>query len=266
MKTIPAWFTGEFLGTFLMVFFGCGAVSAAVLLGAQVGVFQVAIVWGLGLAMAIYLAGGRSGAHFNPAVTISLAAWSGFPWRRVGPYIAAQLLGALAAAAVLYLVFGDALRSFEAAHQIVRGQPGSEASAMVFGEYFPNPGGKPLTEDARRIMSAGSAFLAEVIGTALLMVVVCWAGGERNPLRSSGLVPVMVGLSLTVLISLLGPLTMACFNPARDLGPRVFSALAGWGAVPFTTNGHGWLTVYIVAPIVGALLGGGIWRGGGGRS
>jgi glycerol uptake facilitator protein len=69
-----------------------------------------------------------------------------------------------------------------------------------------------------------------------------------------------IGLAVTLLISLLGPLTMACFNPARDLGPRVFSSLAGWGAVPFQVNGIGWLTVYIVAPLLGGLLGGFLYR------
>ena len=104
----------------------------------------MAIVWGLGIATAIYLTGALSGAHLNPAVTVSLAVWSGFPKGRVLPYVAAQLCGAFVASAVLYFVFGDALRAFERANGIVRGQPGSEASAMVFGEFFPNPGGHPL--------------------------------------------------------------------------------------------------------------------------
>jgi glycerol uptake facilitator protein len=69
-----------------------------------------------------------------------------------------------------------------------------------------------------------------------------------------------IGLTVTILISLLGPLTMACLNPARDLGPRLFSSLAGWRSIPFTANGLGWLNVYIIAPIVGGLLGGGIYR------
>src|SRR6516165_6570108 len=98
---VPAWFTGEFFGTFLLVFFGCGSVCAAVTTGAQVGVFQVAIVWGLGIATAIYLTGALSGAHLNPAVTISMALWSDFPKRRVLPYVVIQLLGAFAASAVL---------------------------------------------------------------------------------------------------------------------------------------------------------------------
>jgi len=260
MKAIPRWFVGEFFGTFLLAFFGCGSVCAAVLTGAQVGVFQVAIVWGLGIAIAIYLTGHLSGAHLNPAVTIGLAAWAGFPGRRILPYIVAQVLGAAAAAAVLFVLFGDALKVFEQANHIVRGQPGSEASAMIFGEYFPNPGGKPLTDASRQLMSPMAAFAAEVVGTAVLMLVVCWAGDERNRSRPPGLVPVVVGLTVTLLISLLGPLTMACFNPARDLGPRLFSALAGWGQVPFSVNGNGWLTVYILAPIAGALIGGGLHR------
>ena len=259
MTRLPLWFIAEFLGTFLLVLFGCGAVAVAVLAGGEVGLLQVAAVWGLALVLAIHVAGRASGAHLNPAVTLALAVWSGFPARRVVPYVAAQLLGAFVAAAVVYAVFGEGLRAHEAEQRIVRGQPGSEASAMVFGEYFPSPGGRALTEEARRTMPATSAFLAEVLGTAALMLVVCWAGSERNPLRASGLVPVVVGLSLSGLIVLLGPWTMACFNPARDLGPRVFSALAGWGTWPFRANGAGWFTVYLVAPVVGAVVGGGIF-------
>src|SRR5471032_2034937 len=99
----PAWLVGEFFGTFLLVFFGCGSVAAAVLTGAQVGVFQVAIVWGLGIATAIYLTASLSGAHLNPAVTISLAAWGDFPKSRVPGYIATQLVAAFVASALLYV-------------------------------------------------------------------------------------------------------------------------------------------------------------------
>src|SRR5208283_4874470 len=126
MTPVPKWFIGEFFGTFLLVFFGCGSVSAAVLTGAQVGVFQVAIVWGLGVTTAIYLTGALSGAHLNPAVTVSMAAWSDFPKSRAVPYVATQLLGAFVAAAVVYFIFGDALTMFERANHLVRGQPGSE--------------------------------------------------------------------------------------------------------------------------------------------
>ena len=261
MRPPPGWVTGEFFGTFLLVFFGCGSVCAAVTTGAQVGVFQVAIVWGLGIATAIYLTGALSGAHLNPAVTVSMAVWADFPKGRVLPYVVAQLCGAFVASAVLYFVFGDALRVFEQEHGIVRGQPGSEASAMVFGEFYPNPGGRPLTLEARLRMLPAAAFGAEVIGTAILLLVIFCATDERNKSRPKVLTAATIGLTVTLLISLLGPLTMACFNPARDLAPRVFSALAGWGRVPFEANGNGWLTVYIIAPVVGGLAGGALYRG-----
>src|SRR5450432_1848020 len=257
---IPKWAIGEFFGTFLLVFFGCGSVCAAVATGAQVGVFQVAIVWGIGIATAIYLTGSLSSAHLNPAVTIAAAAWSRFPARLVIPYIVVQMVGAFAAAAVLYFLFGGAIAAYESKHGIVRGREGSEATAMVFGEYFPNPGGKALTDEARATMTPGRAFGAEVVGTAILLLVIFCATDDRNATRPQILTAATIGLTITLLISLLSPLTMACFNPARDLGPRIFSALAGWRGVPFTANGLGWLTVYIVAPIVGGLLGGGIYR------
>jgi len=259
--SMPAWIIGEFFGTFLLVFFGCGSVCAAVTTGAQVGVFQVAIVWGLGIATAIHLTGSLSGAHLNPAVTLSMAVWNRFPWRRVPGYWLAQITGAISASAILFLLFGGAIAEYEAEHDIIRGQPGSEASAMVFGEYFPNPQGKPLAETAPGRMSGPRAFAAEGIGTAILLLVIFCVTDESNQTRPRVLTAAIIGLTVTLLISLLGPLTMACFNPARDLGPRLFSAWAGWGAVPFRANGWGWLTVYIIAPLIGGLLGGGIYRG-----
>ncbi|MFM1943309.1 MAG: Glycerol uptake facilitator protein [Verrucomicrobiota bacterium] len=257
---VPAWVVGEFWGTLLLVFFGCGSVAAAVTTGAQVGVFQVAIVWGLGIAIAISLCGGLSGAHLNPAVTLSMAVWGGFPWRRVLPYMGVQLLGAFAGALLVWVIFQGAIVQYEGTLGIVRGAEGSEATAMIFGEYFPNPGGEPLTEMARLRMSAWGAFGAEVVGTAVLLLVIFGVTDERNTARPGVWVPVAIGLTVTLLISLLGPLTMACFNPARDLGPRVFSMLAGWGTVPFRVNGVGWLTVYIVAPFLGGLLGGAVYH------
>jgi glycerol uptake facilitator protein len=128
MHALPKWIIGEFVGTFLVVFFGCGCVCASVLTGAQVGLFQVAIVWGLGIATAIHLTGALSGAHLNPAVTVSMAVWSDFPKSRIAPYVVTQLLGAFVAAAVIYFVFGDALRMYEQANGIVRGTSGSEAT------------------------------------------------------------------------------------------------------------------------------------------
>src|SRR5687768_6099186 len=96
--SVPACCFAEFLGTFLLVFFGCGAVHTAVLLGAQSGLWQVAVVWGLAIALAVHTVGGISGAHINPAVTVALAVWGGFPAARVLPYVAGQMAGAFLAA------------------------------------------------------------------------------------------------------------------------------------------------------------------------
>jgi glycerol uptake facilitator protein len=252
---LPAWAVGEFAGTFLLVFFGCGSVAAAVLTGAQVGVFQVAIVWGLGISTAIYLTGSLSGAHLNPAVTLSMATVGRLHWQRVPGYVLAQLLGAFAASAVLYGAFSGALRAFEFSGHIVRGAPGSEASAMIFGEYYPNPAVRSFAPGAPATVSLPGAFLVEALGTAVLVLVILCVTDNRNPSRPGVLTAATVGLTITMLISLFAPLTMAGFNPARDFGPRLFSALAGWGLLVFTANGPGWLVVYILAPFAGGQAG-----------
>jgi glycerol uptake facilitator protein len=257
---VPAWFAGESLGTFILVFFGCGSVATSVLTGAQVGVFQVAIVWGIGISAAIYLTASLSGAHLNPAVTIAFATWGGFPWRIVPRYILAQFAGAFAASLVLYAMYHGVLTSYESSHHIVRGAAGSEATAMIFGEFFPNPGGQALTATSRASVSLPTAAYIETLGTGILMLVIFGSVDERNSSRPKTLTAATIGLTVTILISLMGPLTMAAFNPARDLAPRIFSSLAGWGRVPFNTNGYGWLVVYVLAPVLGAFLGGGIYR------
>ncbi len=259
-KILPAWLVGECLGTFLLVFFGCGSVAAAVLTGAQVGVFQVAIVWGIAIDTAIYLTGSLSGAHLNPAITVAFATWTAFPWARVPRYLLAQSLGAGAASAALYGAFHGAFESYEGTHGIVRGMSGSEATAMIFGEFFPNPGGRPLTDAVRLTVSPVTAFFIEALGTGILALVIFGCTDEGNKSRPQALIPATIGLTVTILISLFGPLTMAGLNPARDLMPRVFSYFAGWGPVAFSTNGTGWLTVYVIAPVVGAVAGGGVYR------
>ncbi len=257
---VPAWFVGEFVGTFLLVLIGCGSVCTAVLTSAKLDAFQVAVIWGLGVAMAIYLTAGLSGAHLNPAITLAFATWRGFPWREVPRYIGAQLVGALVASALLWVVYGGLLEAYEAREGLVRGAPGSEASAMVFGEYFPNPGGKPLTAGARDGVTPAKAFFTEALGTALLAFVIFGVSDRRRGAEGQRIAPWLIGLTLTMLIALFSPLTMAAFNPARDLAPRVLSYFLGWGDLVFTTNGHGWLTVYVLAPVLGASVGGGTYR------
>jgi glycerol uptake facilitator protein len=260
----------ELTGTFLLVFFGCGAVHAAVLTGAQSGLWQVAVVWGVAIMLAIYAVGAVSGAHINPAMTIASALWRGFPMARVAPYIGGQIAGAFIAAAALFILFEPHITAKEASKGIVRGQPGSEMTAMCYGEYYPAPGslgdgiGPYSPEDHAKLksrMSQGRAFFAEVIGTMILAFVVFAVTDPRNSgSPASGMAPVFIGLTVSALISVIAPLTQACFNPARDFGPRLFASLAGWGSIALPGFSQlGWLTVYIIAPIVGAVLGGGLY-------
>ncbi len=269
--TLTACCFAEILGTFLLVFFGCGVVHAAVLTGAQSGLWQVGIVWGVAIMVSIYVCGGISGAHINPAMTIAFAAWGGFPLPRVLPYIASQLTGAFLGAAALFVLFQPQLKAHEDSLKVERGRPGSEATAQCYGEYFPNPGTKGNTslymrQDATRlaeIVPLRAALLAEFLGTLILALVVFAVIDSRN--RSApppALAPVFIGLTVAILISVIAPLTQACFNPARDFGPRLFAAsLGGWGSVAFPgPNGIHCLTVYVLAPVAGALAGGGLYQ------
>lgn len=256
----------EVVGTFLLVFFGCGAVHSAMLTGSQSGLWQVAVVWGLAIGVAIYCVGAISGAHINPAMTISFWAWRGFPASRVVPYILSQFIGAMAAAASLYVLFGGFLLAKEIQLGIVRGQPGSERTAMCYGEYYPNPGRlaeSTLTarDEHYGLVSEGTALFAEWLGTFILAMVVFAMSDDRNRGGPGLIAPAFIGLTVAILISVLAPLTQACFNPARDFGPRLFSYFAGWGEIAIPgPNGRGFATVYIIAPIVGALCGGGFYE------
>jgi glycerol uptake facilitator protein len=260
----------EIVGTYLLVLLGCGAVHAAVLTGAQSGLWQVAIVWGIAIMLAVYTIGAISGGHINPAITLALAAWGGFSWQSVVPYILSQLAGAFLAAATLFVLFNPYLKAREQEKQVVRGAPGSEITAMCYGEYFPSPG--PLSnspgpysldshEKLNSFVPEPTAFLAEVLGTLILAMVVFAVTDPRNPTAPpAALAPVFIGLTVAALISVIAPLTQACFNPARDFGPRLFAYFAGWGPIALPgPRGAGFLTVYIIAPILGALIGGGLY-------
>jgi glycerol uptake facilitator protein len=141
---------------------------------------------------------------------------------------------------------------------------------MCYGEYFPNPGSLASSEapyaadeHARLIalMSEPGACLAEVIGTLILALVICAVTDAGNPAGPQRLAPAFIGLTVSALICVLAPLTQACFNPARDFGPRLFAFLAGWGsvAIPGPNGNTGFVTVYILSPIIGAILGIGLY-------
>jgi glycerol uptake facilitator protein len=262
----------EALGTFILILFGCGAVHAAVLTGAQSGLWQVAIVWGSGVAFAAYCVGGVSGAHINPAITIALATWGRFGWDKVAGHIVAQMCGAFLAAAALFVIYGPNLKAKEDELGVKRGELGSIVTASCYGEFYPNPGGLKLAtgkwSDAEwHAYQARTpfhvAFVAEVICTAVLALVVFAVSDSKNLAAPAPyLGPLVVGLLVACLISIIAPLTQCCLNPARDFGPRLFTFFAGWGSAALPgPNGHGVFTVYILAPILGAIAGGGVYEG-----
>ena len=252
---------GEYFGTFVLVFFGVGSVNAAVATGAQAGLWQVAVVWAVGVSLGIYTAASLSGAHINPAITVVAAVYDKFPLQRVVPYWVAQVAGAATASIVLYGMFSEAIIEFERLHGLLRGGPGSELSAMMFGEYFPNPAVFGSAEDAWRIITPQSAFIAEMVGTAMLAFLVATVTHDRNTSKPpSAMGAVIIGLGVAAIISVVAPLTQAGLNPARDFGPRLVAYFLGWGEIAIPGPRNGFFTVYIVAPIVGALIGGGIYR------
>ncbi|MPZ13157.1 MAG: aquaporin [Chloroflexi bacterium] len=253
---------GETIGTFLLVLFGTGAVAAAVLTGAQVGLWQVAVVWGFGIALAIYASAPLSGAHLNPAVSFAFALLrrEEFPTRYLLPYVAAQLVGALLAGATVAALFWPFLLRFEATHALIRGQTGSELSAMVFGQYFPNPAIVGTDAAARALVSPGRAAFVEAFGTAVLVFVIFALTAKRSTSAPPAhLAPFAIGFTVAVLISLFAPISQAGWNPARDLGPRLVAFALGWGTIAIP-GPEGGFWVYLVGPLVGGPIGGLVWQ------
>lgn len=247
-------FVGELLGTFLLVLIGCSSVAVTVLFSAHVGLFQVALIWGLGVTISIYATRHLSCAHLNPAVSIAMAVRRRMSWDRLPVYLVAQFAGAFIAAAVLYLLFSDSISQYESINTILRGSPQSVKTAQIFGEFYPNPGA-----GAAASVSTLNAFFAEAAGTFILVsMIFALTEGCNLGRPSDNLCPLFIGLTVTVLISILAPLTQAGFNPARDLSPRMFSLLAGWGNAALPDNGLGFLSVYVLGPIAGAVAASGL--------
>ncbi|NOU35509.1 MAG: aquaporin family protein [Kiritimatiellaceae bacterium] len=238
-------FIGEALGTFLLVLFGCGSVAVSILFNAYQSLMQIALAWGIGVTLAIYLTRHLSCAHLNPAVSVAMAASGRMPVRKLPVYITAQFAGAILAGLTVYALFAPSIAAYENAHGIVRGTAESVATARMFGEYYSGSGA---------VVSLPLAIGAEAFGTFLLVLMIfaltegCNVGRPDNALA-----PVFIGLTVTSIICLIAPLTQAGLNPARDFGPRLVAWLAGWGDAAFPDRSGGFFYVYIAAPLVGGV-------------
>lgn len=243
-------FLGEFLGTFILTLFGCSCVAVAVLFGEYGSIFQVGIVWGLGVTLAIFLTRNICCAHLNPAVTVSMMVAGRMNPKQVPAYLAAQFLGAILAGFVLYVLFSASIATYESSHEIVRGTIASVDTARMFGEFYPNPG-----DSAVATVSLPLAFGAEAFGTFLLVLFIFALTEDCNVGRPSvSLQPLFIGLTVSSIIFFIAPLTQAGLNPARDAGPRLVAYLAGWGSAALPDAVGGWFWVYVLAPVMGGCL------------
>lgn len=235
-------FTGEVIGTFLMCFLGIGSVATATLFQAHTGPFQVGIVWGLAIAIAIYATRNLSCAHFNPAVTFAMCISKRCSWKNFPVYILGQFVGAILSASALWVFFADSVKkSLDAANLTM---DVSTPASSIWIEVFPNT--------ANGVISMPVAAFAEALGVFILvMIIFSMTEGCNIGRPSDDLFPLFIGLTVAALICTIGPMTDAGLNPARDLGPRVVGWFVGWKNIAFSTDSF---IVYTIAPLIGAGL------------
>lgn len=234
----------EFLGTFVLIAFGVGVVAQTVLSANANGSYlAINLGWGIAVTLGVLVAGGVSGAHLNPAVTLALAVHRGLPWGKVVPYATAQIAGAFAASALVFLTYREAFAVFDGG---VRQLAGAQGTAGVFATY-PQP-----------FLSIAGGLVDQVVGTALLVIGVFAIGDTKNVNAPGWMGPILVGLLVVGIGVAFGFNAGYAINPARDFGPRLFTAVAGWGSSVFTA-GNGWWWVPVAGPVLGAVAGGALY-------
>ncbi len=253
----------EFFGTFVLLAFGDGVVAVAVAglpgsgrTASPTTIFMAAgdwllITWGWAMAVAfgVWVAGGVSGAHLNPAVTLGLAVRRRFSWNKVLPYWAAQVLGAFTGAALVFLVYRFAINAFD----LAAGTPKSSGSALATFSIFATFPAKYFGG------TTWGPLIDQIAGTAFLLIFVAAITDKRNQAPKSNMSPLIVGFAVAAIGMSYGANAGYAINPARDFGPRLFSFFAGWGkvALPGSYNVAGFhFSNYWWIPIVGPLVGG----------
>lgn len=235
---------GELLGTFIIVFVGCGTVAASLTLGLFHNLLKVALMWGVGVALAIYAVRSFSSAHLNPAVSFAFFIQKEISFKTFLTYSFAQLAGAIFAGMTVYLLFSNAITAFELDRNIIRGTTASNRSAMIFGEFFPNP-----AASVKLNINRLGAMMLEALGTSVLVLGIFIQIGKSWSKRFG---PVFIGLTVSFIICAIASWTQAGLNPARDLGPRLVAFTFGWGDAAFPQPPFSFLTVYVLGPIIGA--------------
>ncbi len=246
----------EFLGTFVLIAFGDAIVATCVAGLSQSGRGElgfnsgdwilITFAWGFAVMLGVYIAGGVSGAHLNPAVTFAQALRRGFPWKKVPTYVAAQVFGAFVAAALVYFNYRYAIGSFEHVEHIHRGTSDSIGTYSIFATF-----------PAEYFTSWFGPFMDQVIGTGLLVACIFAVIDEYNGPAKANLAPFIIGLIVVVIGMSFGVNAGYAINPARDFGPRIFAWIQGWGKIAFPGD-YGNVNTYFWIPIVGPLVGAGI--------
>ncbi len=239
-------YLGELLGTFILVFVGCGSIAVTILFQTFGSLLEVALVWGVGVAIAIYATKNICPAHLNPAVSVAMCWAKKLSLKKLPGYILSQTVGAFLAGFLLYAIFKGDIASYEQANGIIRGSLASQETAMMFGEFFPNPGYKDTLK-----ITVLLACLMELLGTFTLVFSIFKL--TETKLKIEKWVPVFIGLTVTLIICVVAPYTQAGLNPARDFGPRVLAYFAGWNLAAFPQVSFSFFTVYIVSPVVGGI-------------
>jgi glycerol uptake facilitator protein len=240
--------SAEFAGTMILILFGCGVVAQVVAGGALTdgGLGDhdsIAWAWGLGVVLGVYVAARVSGAHINPAVTLALAAFKGFPWSKVLPYALAQTAGAFVAALIVRWNYTEVL---------ARADPGHTDKTEIVFSTLPGNGGLPISQLG--------AFRDQIIGTALLVLLVFAVTDLLNTPPGANMAPFIIGLIVVAIGMAWGTNAGYAINPARDLGPRLAAFLTGYGGAWRDQNGDLYFWVPIVGPLVGGPLGALLYR------
>ena len=244
-KQLAGELCAEFAGTMILILFGVGVVAQVVTSedGSLGDHDSIAWAWGLGVTLGVYVAARLSGAHLNPAVTISLAAFTEFKWRKVLPYVLAQTAGAFVAALLVRATYADLISAVDPGHTI--------ATQGIFST---------LPGNGSADVSISTAFLDQVIGTAILVFVIFALTSAWNNPPMANLGPVVVGLLVVAIGMAWGANAGYAINPARDFGPRIASLITGYGGAMNDQNGDLYFWLPIVAPIVGGLIGGALFK------
>ncbi|XP_062846009.1 aquaporin-9b [Trichomycterus rosablanca] len=233
-------FLAEFLGTFMLILFGCGSVAQAVLSRGALGeTLSIHIGFTTGVMLAVYVAGGVSGGHVNPAVSLALVVLGKFPIKKFPVYVAAQFIGAFTGSCVVFGLYYDAFMDYSNGVLLVSGE---NATANIFASY------------PAKHLSTVNAFIDQVIGTGALVLCILAILDRKNIGAPKGMEPLLIGLTILAIGVSMGLNCGYPINPARDLGPRIFTAVAGWGMEVFRAGGC-WWWIPVCAPMVGGVVG-----------